>query len=323
MQTNTNSPKQYLPTTNECLIGSTVELGNKLDDIAMKIKLLYSHKMNGRPVSSSEITNIFKHRMKAPLDFPDMKSLKERYIYESEEGDETIRSDILFANNMALQYLNTMEELFLKNIHILKRNIEISNHNMEISRKKKQNYITNMKKQDVSETIQETNILQKVNTMPDDIVRVIASFVFTPTMKICLKNLKFENIEEAFKQIYSNHASIFTCRFTKKNGDIVSKMIRQMPVLSTYRPTSYISRNHNKKSLITIFKREMENIQQLRNALDRMNISNYKAEVEEHILKTYHLLDYLLKNYSIAKKRRENRQAKLLVASRPSVPENA
>jgi hypothetical protein len=111
MQTNTNSPKQYLPTTNECLIGSTVELGNKLDDIAMKIKLLYSHKMNGRPVSSSEITNIFKHRMKAPLDFPDMKSLKERYIYESEEGDETIRSDIIYANNMALQYLNTITSI--------------------------------------------------------------------------------------------------------------------------------------------------------------------------------------------------------------------
>jgi hypothetical protein len=322
MQTKNKSPKQYLPTTNELMVGRVIQLGDNLDDTAMKIKLLYAHKMNGRPVSSSEIMNMFKNRMKDPLEFPDMKSLKERYIYESEEGDETIRNDILYANTMALQYIDTMEELFVKNIQILRRNIEITNHNMEISKKKKHAYIAKTKKQNASEMIEETNILQKLRTMPDDIIRVIASFVFTPTMKICLKNLKFENIEEAFKQIYSNHVSIFTCRFTKKNGDIVSRMIRQMPVLSTYRPTSYISRNHNKKNYIVIFKREMENLQQLRNALDRMNISNYKAELEEHILKTYNLLEYLLKNFSISKKRQENRQAKL-IAVRQSMVENA
>ena len=222
---------------------------------------------------------------------------------------------------MARKYVDTMEELFAKHIKVLKRNIELTTHSMEISRKKKQNYITEMKNKHEIETIQETNILQKVKVMPDDIIRVIASYLFTPTMKICLKQLKFENLEEVFKQIYSNHASIFTCRFTSKTGDIVSRMISQMPVLSTYRSTRYISRNHNKKSFITIFKREMDNLQQLRNALDRMNVSNYKAQLEEHIIKTYNLLDYLLKNFSISKKRRDNRQAKLLAMSQ-SITEN-
>lgn len=322
MQPPTKTPKQYLPTANELLVGSVAKLGNKLDDTGMKIKLFYSHKMNGRPVSASEITNMFKNRMKDPLEFPDLKSLKERYIYESEEGDETIRTDILYANTMALQYLDTMKELFLKNIHILKRSIAITNHNMEISKKKKETYIAKTKKQDASETIQETNILQKVKTMPDDIIRVIASFVFTPTMKICIKHMKFGNLEEVFKQIYSNHASIFTRRFANKNGDIVLKMIRQMPVLSTYRSKDYISRNHNKKDYITIFKREMENLQQLSKTLDRMNIPTYKRQLEEHILKTYHLLEYLLKNFSISKKRKETRQAKL-IAARQSMVENA
>jgi len=158
--------------------------------------------------------------------------------------------------------------------------------------------------------------------MPDDIIRVIASFVFTTKMKICVKRFKFENLEEAFKQIYSNHASIFIRRFVNKNGDIVSKMIRQMPVLSTYRSNGYISRNQNKKDYITIFKREMENLQQLVKALDRMNIPTYKAQLENHILKTYHLLEYLLKNFSISKKRKETRQAKL-IAARQSMTENA
>ena len=322
MQTPTKTPKQYLPTANELLVGSVAKLGNKLDDTGMKIKLFYSHKMNGRPVSASEITNMFKNRMKDPLEFPDLKSLKERYIYESEEGDETIRNDILYANTMSLQYLDTMKELFLKNIHILKRSIAITNHNMEISKKKKETYIAKTKKQDATETSREISVLQKVKTMPDDIIRVIASFVFTTNMKICVKRFKFENMEEAFKQIYSNHTSVFIQRFVNKNGDIVTKMIRQMPVLSTYQPTRMITRNNNKKGFITIFKREMENLHQLVKALDRMNIPTYKRQLEEHILKTYHLLEYLLKNFSISKKRRENRQAKLIAARQP-ITENA
>ena len=322
MQTPTKTPKQYLPTANELLVGSVAKLGKKLDDTGMKIKLFYSHKMNGRPVSASEITNMFKNRMKDPLEFPDLKSLKERYIYESEEGDETIRNDILYANTMSLQYLDTMKELFLKNIHILKRSIAITNHNMEISKKKKETYIAKTKKQDATETSREISVLQKVKTMPDDIIRVIASFVFTTNMKICVKRFKFENMEEAFKQIYSNHTSVFIQRFVNKNGDIVTKMIRQMPVLSTYQPTRMITRNNNKKGFITIFKREMENLHQLVKALDRMNIPTYKRQLEEHILKTYHLLEYLLKNFSISKKRRENRQAKLIAARQP-ITENA
>jgi NAD(P)H-nitrite reductase large subunit len=99
-------------------------------------------------------------------------------------------------------------------------------------------------------------------------------------------------------------------------------MIRQMPVLSTYRSKDYISRNNNKKDYITIFKREMENLQQLSKTLDRMNIPTYKSQLEEHILKTYHLLEYLLKNFSISKKRKETRQAKL-IAARQSMVENA
>jgi len=321
MQPKNKTPKQYLPTAREFLAGRISQLGHKLDDTGMKIKRLYAHKMNGRPVSALEIVNMFKIRMKDPLDFPDMKSLKERYIYESEEGDETIKNDIIYANTMALEYLDTMEELFVKNIQILKRNIEITNHNMEISKKKKGTYIAKSKKQDATETSKEISVLEKVRTMPDDIIRVIASFVFTPTMKICLKQLKFGNLEEAFKQIYSNHASIFIRRFANKNGDIVTKMIRQMPVLSTYQPKSYISRNQNKKDYITIFKREMENLQQLVKALDRMNIPTYKTQLENHILKTYHLLEYLLKNFSISKKRKETRQAKL-IATNQSITEN-
>jgi hypothetical protein len=322
MQTKNKTPKQHLPTAREFLAGSVAQLGNKMDDISMKIKLIYSHKMIRRPASALEITEMFKNRMKDPLEFPEMKSLKERYIYESEEGDETIRNDIIYANNMALQYIDTMEELFLKNIQILKRDIEMTNHNMEISRKKKQTYIAKTKKQDASETSREISVLEKVRTMPDDIIRVIASFVFTSNMKICVKRFKFENLEEAFKQIYSNHASVFIRRFANKNGDIVSKLIRQMPVLSTYRPTCYITRNHKKKGFISIFKREMENLHQLRNTLDRMNIPTYKTQLENHILKTYHLLEYLFKNFSISKKRRENRQAKL-IAARQSITENA
>ena len=321
MQPKNKTPKQYLPTTREFLAGSVVQLGNKLDDTGMKIKRFYNYKMNGRPLSASEITNMFKQRLKDPLDFPDMKSLKERYIYESDEGDETIRNDIIYANTMALDYLDTMEALFVKNIQILRRTIEITNHNMEISRKKKQAYIAKTKKQDATERSREISVLEKVKTMPDDIIQVIASFVFTPMMKICIKQLKFENMEEAFKQIYSNHASIFIRRFVNKNGDIVSKMIRQMPVLSTYQPKGYISKNHNKKDYITIFKREIENLNKLRNALDRMNIPTYKAQLENHILKTYHLLEYLLKNFSISKKRKETRQAKL-IAARQSITEN-
>lgn len=322
MQPKNKTPKQHLPTAREFLAGSVVQLRNKLDDTGMKIKLIYSHKMDGRPLSASEITNMFKSRMKDPLDFPDMKSLKERYIYESEEGDETIRNDILNANTMALEYLDTMEALFLKNIQMLKRDIEMTNHNMEISRKKKQNYITKSKKQDATETSREISVLEKVRTMPDDIIRVIASFVFTPMMKICVKRFKFENMEEVFKKIYSNHAYIFTRRFTSKTGDIVSKMIRQMSVLSTYHSKGYISRNQNKKDYIAIFKREMENLQQLVKALDRMNIPTYKTQLENHILKTYHLLEYLLKNFTISKKRKETRQAKL-IAARQSITENA
>jgi len=130
MQTKNKTPKQHLPTAREFLAGSVAQLGNKMDDISMKIKLIYSHKMIRRPASALEITEMFKNRMKDPLEFPDMKSLKERYIYESEQGDETIRNDIIYANNMALQYIDTMEELFLKNIQILKRSIEITNHNL-------------------------------------------------------------------------------------------------------------------------------------------------------------------------------------------------
>ena len=322
MQPKNKTPKQYLPTTREFLAGSVVQLGNKLDDTGMKIKRIYNYKMNGRPLSASEITNMFKQRLKDPLEFPDMKSLKERYIYESEEGDETIRNDIIYANTMTLDYLDTMEELFAKNIQILKRSIEITNHNMEMSKKKKQAYIAKTKKQDATETSREISVLEKVKTMPYDIILVIASFVFTPMMKICIKQLKFENLEEAFKQIYSNHTSIFIRRFVNKNGDIVSKMIRQIPVISTYRPKVYISRQHSKKDHISMFKREIENLHQLRNALDRMNIPTYKAQLENHILKTYHLLEYLLKNFSISKKRKETRQAKL-IAARQSMTENA
>lgn len=322
MQPKNKTPKQYLPTTREFLAGSVTQLGNKLDDTGMKIKRIYNYKMNGRPLSASEITNMFKQRLKDPLDFPDMKSLKERYIYESEEGDETIRNDIIYANTMTLDYLDTMEALFVKNIQILRRTIEITNHNMEMSKKKKQAYIAKTKKQDATERSREISVLEKVKTMPDDIIQVIASFVFTPMMKICIKQLKFENLEEAFKQIYSNHASIFIRRFVNKNGDIVSKMIRQIPVISTYRPKVYISRQHSKKDHISMFKREIENLHQLRNALDRMNIPTYKAQLENHILKTYHLLEYLLKNFSISKKRKETRQAKL-IAARQSMTENA
>ena len=65
----------------------------------------------------------------------------------------------------------------------------------------------------------------------------------------------------------------------------------------------------------------MENLQQLVKALDRMNIPTYKTQLENHILKTYHLLEYLLKNFSISKKRKETRQAKLITA-RQSMTEN-
>lgn len=215
------------------------------------------------------------------------------------------------------QFLNQIEDhvaTILNEVReaIRKQKVEV------ISRiEKRKNNIIKNKKKDIECEIKERSILKRIQLLPDDLIRYIADFAFTPDLRLVYIKQNFVSVNSLFNTIKSpNLTKVIPsiCRYISKFNKIINS-INKNKIFVKYKPTTndtvydciYMVRYFSMNKTATKTKK-VEEYAKLFTACDDI-ITYYKQftklsyiKLQRQLIRLYHTIIYVA-NHNCNKKK--------------------
>ena len=149
------------------------------------LKLIHNNNSVGRIRDMNDINSYFNDICKAILPVNDnTKNLKVLHNYE----DDTDEIYLLCCYNQSILYLNSLKEHCDNLINTATINMQDKMNTVRRNISIRNKRIKTKKIEDEKNTIIEKQALSNISKMPDDIIRLIGDYAFTPNIKYILYN---------------------------------------------------------------------------------------------------------------------------------------
>jgi len=273
-----------------------------LNKTGIKLTNLLRADMNSiRIKGSSDIDDFIKLTQRSL--YPSIEETKIN-IYKFTDDNDRIINDLSLNYSLNEKYLHTFKTVMNNELNKIIKNLVIKQVKLkEIEEKKFQNKIETIIQNDKDTKI-ETEYLHKISTLPTDIIRLIESFMLTPSLRLILIKQKYDN--EMFNIINKMNAKTLNT-FINRPGNIRRRLHiylqkQKFPtkyayeLIKEYNIGDYYHINtSNKKSIkIKNIIDEMNNKHNLLKLLQNMNkYSELCEKITEHLIQCYNTYIYV------------------------------
>uniref|UniRef100_A0A6C0B843 Uncharacterized protein n=1 Tax=viral metagenome TaxID=1070528 RepID=A0A6C0B843_9ZZZZ len=197
-----------------------------------------------------------------------------RYFKEDFEDID----NLIKANLNKIQYLNVMENHIYGVINECRSKLLTELKDVEVCVNKKEKERKRIEKGDMQEKRVEDCVLKRLNTMPEDMVRVIGEFLFSPNMKNILITSKYLPDLYQFKKVRLPKLKIMARHISLKIQAIGEKIIKNRNIMNS------IPAGHEDKNNIYVVANCRRKIREtLKRSLKIEEISRFIAMCEKAI----------------------------------------
>ena len=250
-------------------------------------------------------------------------------IYNFTDDNDSIINDLTLNYKLNEKYLHTFKTVMNNELNKIIKNLVIKQEKLkEIEEKKFQKKIETIIQNDKDTKI-ETEYLNKISILPNDIIRLIESYMLTPNMKLLLIKQKYDNemfniikkmnVKELNKFINKTHNMrkkiyIYLCHNEPSKN--IPELLKEYDIFGNF----FISTSINKTIKIKKILDNMDNHYKLLTLLQNMNkYSEICEKIIEHLIKCYNTYIYasnranernILKNNQEKVNRQNNKKSK-------------
>jgi hypothetical protein len=244
-------------------------------------------------VLTNEFKKLYEQNLKNKLN-------QWRYFKEDNEDIDNLRC----ANLNKLQYLNVIENHVSSLINECRSKLSAEQKDIESSARRKENDRKRIEKNDAKEKLAEASVLNRLNTMPEDVVGVIGEFLFGPNMRHVLITNKYLPDLFLFKKVRMPKLKVMARTVARDVQVIGQKIIKNKNIMNSI-PIGHEERNNiytlancrkslretvRKPSKIVEISTFIESCEQAIRTIERIGFPNTTRNCYVLLNKIYHLM---------------------------------
>lgn len=233
---------------------------------------------------------------------PNLKNKLNQWRYFKEDNVDI--DNLRCANLNKFQYLNVIENHISSLINESRNKLTIEQRDIELCERKKENDRKRMKKGDDKEKCIETALLNRLNTMPEDVVRAVGEFLFTPNMRHILITTKYSPDLFVFKKVRMPKLKVMARHISLKIQTIGQKIMKNKNIMNGI-PSPHEERNNiytlancrrsiresiRKPAKIAEIVMLVANCEHVIRTVERMGFPNTTRNCYQLLNKIYHLM---------------------------------
>jgi len=269
--------------------------------------------------TGTKLTNLLRSdmnsiRIKNSSDIEDFLKLTQRSLYPSYEKtkidiykftneNDSIINDLSLNYSLNEKYLHTFKCVMNNELNKIIKNLVIKQEKLkEIEETKFQNKIETIKQNDKDTKI-ERECLNKISILPNDIIRLIESYMLTPELRLILIKQKYDNVmfniikkmnvKELNKFINKTHHMrkriyIYLCHNEPSKN--ITELLKEYDIFGNF----FISTSITKTSKIKKILDNMDNHYKFLTLLQNINkYSEICEKIRVHLIQCYNTYVYL------------------------------
>ena len=264
------------------------------------LKLIHNNNSVGRIRDNTDIISYFNDICKAIIPVNDnAKNLKVLRNYE----DDTDEVHLLCCYNQSILYLNSLKEQCDNLINSATINMQDKINTVRSNINTRNNFLKTKKIEDEKNTIIEKQALANISKMPDDIIRLIADYAFTPNIKYILYNsLDYNNLPNLFKSMKTDVVRQLINKILNKNCKFLRKINRiEYNKMNTCGDLTFINKYKTfpgSCSKNTIIEWYMDFIKKYDKSICSISSFHGVKRLQKFIIRTYQTIHYVSRNYN-------------------------
>jgi len=271
-----------------------------LNKTGVKIKNLLRADMNSIRIKGSNDIDDFIKLTQRSL-YPSIEQTKIN-IYKFTDDNDSIINDLRLNYSLNEKYLHTFKSVMNNELNKIIKNLVIKQEKLkEIEEQKFQNKIETIKQND-KETKIERECLNKISILPNDIIRLIESYMLRPNMRLLLIKQKYDNemfniikkmnVKELNKFINKTHnmrKSIYIYLCHQQPIKNITELLKEYDIFCNFFISSSIKKSLKIKNILD----NMNNHYKFLTFLQNMNkYSEICEKIIEHLIKCYNTYIY-------------------------------
>lgn len=277
----------------------------QLDAVGIQLKHLLRNDFNNDRIKNATDIEDYMKKVSKSLYPKNEETIKNIYRY-SEKGDEPCINDLNVNYNLTEKYLQAFKTKMMNECETLIQEVNVKQIKLKNIEKQKIEHTIIAIINNEKETKIETEHLNKISTLPDEIIRLIASFTITNDMRLKLIKSKYDSILKDIlmkMNVQTLNKCIEQCRIMNNkvfkninkitNGKL-ENLFKEYQ-FSTYKRVDYSTRKTIKiTDLITELFDKYKLINLLQNMLNNhyRNTQNY---LKHNLINCYHTCIYISK----------------------------
>jgi hypothetical protein len=297
----------------------------ELNAIGIQLKHLLRNDTNNCRIKHAVDIEDYMKNVSRSLYPTNEKTIKQIYKH-SEKHDERLITDLGVNYTLTEEYLQAFKKKMMDECDKLIHEVKVKKNKLKIMETAKINSTITLINNDERDKKIETECLKKISTLPDEIIRLISSFVLTNEVRLILIKTKYDNTLNNI-MMKMNRGTLIRCiqQYVKNNNKLFksidcngSKDGTLDNILKEYHFSRYrgdLDYSRRKTEQITKFITELEEMDKFIKLLQNIMDNRYKSNNEtidylkQRLIRNYHTCIYISnKSIENAKNKRITRK---------------